>query len=538
MHVEDFAVAGKPSYEELEQRVGALEREAVKRTQAEEALRQTEERLQLAVESGNMGLWDRDFRTKKIFWSDKLYDLLGRDPEGPEITGDTFFDYIHPDDRSQVLDHFESCLQEGEDFQDEFRVVREDGTTVWMASIGRVYRDESGAPLRMAGVNYDISERKQAEGLIRQAKRLLENQVEEKTTELTEALEDLSRSEKRFRLIAETVQDVFWMVEPDSGQMLYVNPAYETVWGRTTKSLVQDPSSFFQTLRPDDRERVQSARQDLLGEARKDLEYGILRPDGSLRWIREQCYPIREESGYPALVICVARDITERKERQEQLRFLSARLLEAQETERRNVAHELHDGIGGNLLGIKMGVERNIEKLRSYRPAADTTTLEEILDLVTKTMREVNEIQQNLRPQILDHLGLAPALRSLCREFEHMQKDIHVTLELQKDGADVPEDLKIVIYRISQEALTNVAKHSGAENATLSMKYQKDAIQLTIKDDGCGFDMEEVFKPENIRRGIGLASMRERCELSGGTFSVGSKEGEGVTVRCNWSVNT
>jgi PAS domain S-box-containing protein len=528
-------VPGKPSYEELEQRVEALEKEAAKRTQAEEALRKTEERLQLALHSANLGLWDRDFKSEKIFWSDKLYDLLGRDPKGAQVTGDTFFDYIHPDDRDRVLHHLKSCLQEGDDFQDEFRVVREDGTVQWLASAGRLNRDETGEPVRMTGVNYDITERKQAEALIQQARRLLEDRVEEKEVELAQALEDLSRSEQRFRLIAETVQDVFWVMEPDSGQVLYVNPAYESVWGRTTESLVQDPSSFFQTLLPEDRERVRSARQDLLGESCKDLEYRIFRTDGSLRWIRELCYPVREDSGNLDLVICVARDITERKERREQLRLLSARLLEAQETERRNVAFELHDSIGGSLLGIKMAVEQKIDDLQEDRPASDATTLEEILVLVRKCMREVNEIQQNLRPSVLDHLGLAPALRSLCRDFENMQRDTRITLELGIEGMEVPKDVKIVIYRISQEALTNVAKHSGAKKVTLSLTCHQGAIQLMIKDDGCGFDTQEALRPERIRRGIGLASMQERCRLSKGTFSFDSQEGEGTTIRCTWT---
>jgi signal transduction histidine kinase len=267
---------------------------------------------------------------------------------------------------------------------------------------------------------------------------------------------------------------------------------------------------------------------------------------------------VRDAVGEPIFALITVRDVTQRKmieeelrksredleirvqertaelqEMAEELRFLSARLLETQETERRSLALELHDELGGSLLGIKMAVEKKLSDIRKGKTARESTTLEEILDLVKGCMRDSNRLQHNLRPSVLDHLGIVPALRSLCREFDHAYKDIHTAFSLGIDEGGVPEELKIIVYRISQEALTNVAKHSGAEHVSLSLTNRQGKVQLLIQDDGRGFDVKSL-RPEKFRRGIGLASMKERCELSGGSFFVRSKAGEGTTVRCIW----
>jgi PAS domain S-box-containing protein len=226
-------------------------------------------------------------------------------------------------------------------------------------------------------------------------------------------------------------------------------------------------------------------------------------------------------------------EVLQRQTAEDALRHLSRRLLEAQETERRNVALELHDGLGGSLVAIKMALEKRIDDVHKGKAASGSTTLEHTLDMVKKCMRDNRRIQRNLRPSVLDHLGLASAVRSLCDEFEN-NNGIRMTCTLEIDGVKVPEDLKIILYRVSQEALNNIAKHSGAKSVDLSLTHHHGLIQLTIKDNGRGFDVEGALSPEKIRQGIGLASMKERCELFGGSFSIHSSLDEGTTVQGTW----
>jgi signal transduction histidine kinase len=139
-----------------------------------------------------------------------------------------------------------------------------------------------------------------------------------------------------------------------------------------------------------------------------------------------------------------------------------------------------------------------------------------------------------LHPSILDDLGLFAAIRAICREFKEVYADIRVTTDLEIHEHEVPGSLKILIFRILQEALNNVAKHSGADTVNLSLKKNKRKIELTIKDNGKGFDLHEVLHADSQEHGLGLQSMRERTELFGGSIDIRSKAGKGTTICANW----
>lgn len=174
-----------------------------RQTEAEQALREQAERLRLAMEGGQLGMWDDDLLTERIHWDRHLYELLGRDPQGPAITGETFFEYIHEDDRPRVRKHLEQCCASRQpDFSDEFRIVRDDGQTCWLASSGRIYRDGAGRPVRLCGVNYDITARKEAQQALREAHDGLKAQVQDRTAELSQTVTTL-QEEVRQRIEAE-----------------------------------------------------------------------------------------------------------------------------------------------------------------------------------------------------------------------------------------------------------------------------------------------------------------------------------------------
>ncbi|MBI4772688.1 MAG: hypothetical protein HY788_00670 [Deltaproteobacteria bacterium] len=258
--------------------------------------------------------------------------------------------------------------------------------------------------------------------------------------------------------------------------------------------------------------------EEKLRQARGDLEIRVEERTAELKKMNEE----------------LGLEIEKRKEMEENLRDVSNRLLKAQEAERRSLALDLHDSIGGSLLGIKMALEQKIDAIQQEKAFADSITLEEILDLVKTSMIETGRIQHNLRPSLLDHLGLNAALRSLCREFDNTHRDIKTECTLEVKEKDVPEDLKIIVYRISQEALNNVAKHSGAEHVSLSLIQENDEIRLTILDDGCGFDTQEAIERGRNNQRMGLASMGERCELSRGSFSIDSRKNGGTRIRASW----
>ncbi len=216
------------------------------------------------------------------------------------------------------------------------------------------------------------------------------------------------------------------------------------------------------------------------------------------------------------------------RESEMQVRFFASQCLTAQETERKRVAGELHDSIAAALSALKFGIGKAAEEMKqgADRPEA----LEDLGSKVTDITNEVRRIMADLRPSILDDLGIIAAMNWFCREYQKTYSHITVENEIGISEDEVPNLLKTPIFRISQEAMNNIAKYSKASFVNLSLQKKDGKLQLTIQDNGQGFDLERV------RKGLGLSTMRERAHLSGGSFDLHSTVGSGTIIRAEWSV--
>jgi signal transduction histidine kinase len=217
----------------------------------------------------------------------------------------------------------------------------------------------------------------------------------------------------------------------------------------------------------------------------------------------------------------------------EALRNLSLRLLSAHEDERKKIAGEIHDTLGACLGAIKFKIENTMQQIGESAPAT-SGSLRLITPVIQEGIEECRRIQMDLRPPMLDDLGLLATLSWFCRRFETIYSHIRPEQEIGIDEAEIPAPLKIVIFRVIQEAMNNVAKHSKADRVRLFLRRRNERMELILQDNGRGFNPEGVLGSENTRRGLGLTSMRERVELSGGSFAVESAEGKGTTVRASW----
>jgi len=217
----------------------------------------------------------------------------------------------------------------------------------------------------------------------------------------------------------------------------------------------------------------------------------------------------------------------------EALRDLSTRLLSAHEEERKRIAGEIHDTLGACLAAIKFKVES--AHLEIGKTASGSTEyLNTIIPLIQECVEECRRIQMDLRPSILDDLGLLAALSWFCRRYQTIYTGIKVELEKTLEERDIPNSLKIVIFRVTQEGMNHIAKHSKADLVHLSLWKMDGRIELVLEDNGEGFDLKKVLGSESTKRGFGLTNMRERTELSGGSFAIESAEGKGTTVRASW----
>jgi signal transduction histidine kinase len=229
-------------------------------------------------------------------------------------------------------------------------------------------------------------------------------------------------------------------------------------------------------------------------------------------------------------------DITERKRSEEdlrkahdQVRFFASQCLIAQETERKRIAREIHDSIGQTLAAIKFALQSKLSQMGGG-VAPPGVSIENIISMTQNGIDESRKIQMDLRPSILDDLGIMSTIGWFNREFQKVYTHISIENQISVEENEIPDSLKIVLFRILQEAMNNVAKYSEADLVRFTLSKVEGKLELTIEDNGKGF----IF--ENIRPGMGLTSMQERAELSGGTFVVESTIGKGTTIKVSWTI--
>lgn len=218
------------------------------------------------------------------------------------------------------------------------------------------------------------------------------------------------------------------------------------------------------------------------------------------------------------------------------LRELAARAMEAQENERQAIAQELHDGVAASLTGIKMSLEIRIQRMGDP-PVDRGMTLETIVEQLKGIVSEVSHISARLRPESLDSVGLLGLLRNTARAFQNQYEGVQVRFHADVEEADVPEPLKVVLYRITQEAVNNALRHGKASEVAVGLHWKAEVLALSIADNGKGFDKGKVVSRCGGPGGYGLKSMRDRAEINRGAFFVRSAPGEGTEIRAEFDVS-
>ncbi len=266
---------------------------------SELALRESEERFRQLAENIDQVFWITDPTREQTLYVSPAYQRIWKRSLRNLTSGATrWTDHIHPDDRERVDVEFRRALAAERDFCIEYRIVRPDGTIRWIRDRGFPVRDERGRVYRAAGIAEDITER-------------------------LEALESLRESEQRFRQLAENIREVFWMTTADGEQVLYVSPAVREIWGFTPEEIARRPRLWYEAIHAEDRDRVREAFRRVTEQTIEE-EYRVVRPDGSVRWIRDRGFPITDAQGRVYRVAGIAEDVTERKRALDALRHSEA----------------------------------------------------------------------------------------------------------------------------------------------------------------------------------------------------------------------
>ena len=387
----------------------------------------------------------------------------------------------------------------------------------------------------------DISDLKQTEAGVQRRHDELARQVahEAQQRALSEEMQ------ARLLTILERTTDFVAMADT-SGSLLYLNPAGRAMLGLGAADDIAD-RKLCENADPDVR---QVLRDVAIPTA---VEHGVWSGESTMRDSTGQeinaSQVIIAHRGADGQIDCIStilRDINERvrteralRESREELRQLSGMLVSIQEDERRRIALDLHDGLGQSLSLIKLAVENTADLVVDQQYDAVLGALQQIVPRLKAALADVRRVSTELRPSILDDLGMLPTLNWFFREFEAVCGRMAIEKDLCISEQDVPPALRITLYRVLQEATSNIVKHAAATRMRVSLQRDAEALHLTIEDNGRGFEPLSVCAQCDgcgtaVCRGIGLVSMKERVTLSGGHYRLESSLGAGTRIHAWW----
>ena len=334
--------------------------------------------------------------------------------------------------------------------------------------------------------------------------------------------EALRKTEERFRALLEKTQILPWEADFPTGRFTSVGAQAVSMLGYPIEDWYH-PGFWTTRLHPADRERAirDSKRLSEIFD-NYELEYRMIAKDGREVWFHSLVTVIHK-NGHPKTIRGFSIDVTARRQTEAELRDLSGRLIAAQEEERSRVARELHDGLNQRMALLSIELEQlgpEIEKPRALRHR-----VQKLQEQVQEISADIHRLSYKLHPSKLDHLGLASAIQSLCKELTDTGK---LRVDLQQKGlrSDIPKDVTLCVFRIAQEALRNCSRHSGAHSAQVLLHQTSGAILLSVSDNGCGFDPES----ELVKKGLGFISMKERLRLVNGKLQIFSQPMRGTRI--------
>jgi PAS domain S-box-containing protein len=336
--------------------------------------------------------------------------------------------------------------------------------------------------------------------------------------------EESRRAGERFRELFEKAHDAIW-VQDFEGNIQAANQAAANFTGYDLDEIIGD--TVFKFLKPEGLELAREIRRRILSgeDVEQPYEQKIVRKDGSEATIMLTTSLITED-GMPPVFQHISRDVTREKQLQENLHMYARQITRAQEEERKRIARELHDDSIQSLVILSRHIDDLMLNESGTTGIADN--LERIRSEVDEIIDRTRRFTQDLRPPTLEYLGLLPALRELVSQLQ-MQSGIDSKLLVTGDERDFTAEDKLLIYRVIQEALSNIWRHSDAKEARVAINFNNNETTVEIDDDGKGFEMEENLRFVQAGK-IGLAGMQERADLLGGSLNIHSRPGQGTRV--------
>lgn len=496
----DSPKTGKALVEELQNEIN-------ERKHAEKALAEERNLLRTLIDNLPDYIYVKDAESRFVIGNIAVARLMGaKSPD--ELLGKTDFDFYPQELASRYYADERQIIRSGQPLINGREPVTDQVTyrQAWVSTTKVPLRDSSGKVVGIVGLGRDITERKLAEEALREA-------------------------EERFRTIFENTVIGLYRTAPD-GRLLMANPAlvkmlgyssFEELAGRKLEEGGFDPACPRSVFR-----QQMEKKGKVIG-----LESTWIKRDGSKLFVCESGVAVRNEQGNVIYYEGTVEDVTERKEAegkllvyQDQLRFLASELSLGEERLRRRIATGVHDNIGQNLAITKIKLESLAESISSPELAS---SLDEIRRLIAQTINGTRSLTLELSPPVLYELGFEAAVGWLVRQTKQ-QYGFTTKFECDQRAKPMDHNVCVFLFQAVRELLVNVAKHAQAQNVTVSSRKVDDEIQITVEDDGVGFDTSHIKSHNYKTSGFGLFSIRERLSHIGGHLDVESRPGRGTRV--------
>ena len=473
------------------------------------ALRESEERFRLLVEAvQDYAILMLDPEGHITSWNTGAERIKGW--AAHEVLGQHFALFYLPQDRESGLPQRALAMAAAQGrYEGQGQRLCKDGSLFWADVVITALHDDAGQLRGFAKITRDITERKQAEAA-------------------------LIESEERFRSISDFTYDWELWIDPH-GRIVYISPSCERVTGRPARAYIEDPSLLFNIVHPEDREAVVAhhcREQDSPNPAA--IDFRILTPDGQVRWIAHNCQPVIAPDGRSRGRRISNRDVTDRRRSEEQALQYQARLevnrqlIEQREQERQQIARDLHDGPVQELTGATFALRGLL--MDECAPAV-AAQLEAIQETLQAQINELRAYAGELRPPTLAKFGLVKAIQSHLEGFREKHPGLQVVFKESQASGLLPGEMRLVFFRIYQEALANTAKHSRATQVTIRFKKTPEQAVLEIQDNGAGFAVPKDWLELAHHGHLGLVGMRERAEAIDGTLTVVSQPNQGTKIQ-------